>query len=130
MISGEQIDKIEFDVINAKAKEEGKKIATGTPVLLGITKASLQTRSFFSAASFQETTRVLTEAAVNGKVDPLEGLKENVIVGRLIPAGTGAIMNSLREIAVKRDALIMEERDKEQAAKVAEQQPAALPAAE
>ena len=73
MISGEQIDKIEFDQLNAKAKEEGKKPATGTPVLLGITKASLQTRSFFSAASFQETTRVLTEAAVNGKVDPLEG---------------------------------------------------------
>src|SRR6476620_5161022 len=89
MIQGEQVDKIEFDQLNAKAKEEGKKIATGTPVLLGITKASLQTRSFFSAASFQETTRVLTEAAVNGKVDPLEGLKENVIVGRLIPAGTG-----------------------------------------
>jgi DNA-directed RNA polymerase subunit beta' len=98
-------------------------------VLLGITKASLQTRSFISAASFQETTRVLTEAAVNGKHDTLEGLKENVIVGRLIPAGTGALMNDLREIAVKRDALIMEERDKE-AAKVAEQQPAALPAAE
>src|SRR6266576_2307781 len=66
MISGEQVDKIEFDQLNAKAKEEGKKVATGTPVLLGITKASLQTRSFFSAASFQETTRVLTEAAVNG----------------------------------------------------------------
>ncbi|MFX6842459.1 hypothetical protein ABTH50_19715, partial [Acinetobacter baumannii] len=81
MISGEQVDKIEFDALNVKAKEEGKKPATGTPVLLGITKASLQTRSFFSAASFQETTRVLTEAAVNGKIDPLEGLKENVIVG-------------------------------------------------
>ena len=94
------------------------------PVLLGITKASLQTRSFISAASFQETTRVLTEAAVNGKVDTLEGLKENVIVGRLIPAGTGAMMNSLREIAVKRDALILEEREKE-AAKAA-----AKPAAE
>jgi DNA-directed RNA polymerase subunit beta' len=65
-------------------------------VLLGITKASLQTRSFISAASFQETPRVLTEAAVNGKIDTLEGLKENVIVGRLIPAGTGAMMNSLR----------------------------------
>ena len=112
--------------------EEGKKPATGHPVLLGITKASLQTRSFISAASFQETTRVLTEAAVNGKVDTLEGLKENVIVGRLIPAGTGAIMNALREVAVKRDALILEEREREQAAKVAEQQPApaALPAAE
>src|SRR6201746_2625001 len=113
MISGEQIDKIEFDQINAKAKEEGKKIATGTPVLLGITKASLQTRSFFSAASFQETTRVLTEAAVNGKVDPLEGLKENVIVGRLIPAGTGASMAKIREVAVKRDKLILDEREKQ-----------------
>ena len=70
-------------------------------MLLGITKASLQTRSFISAASFQETTRVLTEAAVNGKVDTLEGLKENVIVGRLIPAGTGAMMSQLREVAVQ-----------------------------
>src|SRR5262249_3813349 len=84
---------------------------TGHPVLLGITKASLQTRSFISAASFQETTRVLTEAAVNGKADTLDGLKENVIVGRLIPAGTGAMMNSLREVATKRDALIREERE-------------------
>jgi DNA-directed RNA polymerase subunit beta' len=131
LIAGEQMDKIELDELNARMKEEGKKPAKGHPVLLGITKASLQTRSFISAASFQETTRVLTEAAVNGKHDTLEGLKENVIVGRLIPAGTGAIMNSLREIAVKRDALIMEEREKEQAAKLAEQQqPAALPAAE
>ncbi|MEA2874749.1 MAG: DNA-directed polymerase subunit beta, partial [Hyphomicrobiales bacterium] len=130
LIAGDQMDKIELDELNARMKEQGKKPAKGHPVLLGITKASLQTRSFISAASFQETTRVLTEAAVNGKHDTLEGLKENVIVGRLIPAGTGAIMNSLREIAVKRDALIMEERDKEQAAKVAEQQPAALPAAE
>ena len=86
-------------------------------MLLGITKASLQTRSFISAASFQETTRVLTEAAVNGKADTLDGLKENVIVGRLIPAGTGAVMNLLREVAVKRDALILEEREKTQAAK-------------
>ena len=130
LINGEQMDKIELDELNAKMKEEGKKPAKGHPVLLGITKASLQTRSFISAASFQETTRVLTEAAVNGKHDTLEGLKENVIVGRLIPAGTGAIMNSLREIALKRDALILEEREREQAAKVAEQQPAALPAAE
>jgi DNA-directed RNA polymerase subunit beta' len=130
LIKGDQMDKIELDEINERMKEEGKKGAKAHPVLLGITKASLQTRSFISAASFQETTRVLTEAAVNGKHDTLEGLKENVIVGRLIPAGTGATMNDLREIAVKRDALIMEERDKEQAAKVAEQQPAALPAAE
>jgi DNA-directed RNA polymerase subunit beta' len=130
LINGDQMDKIELDELNVKMKEEGKKPAKGTPVLLGITKASLQTRSFISAASFQETTRVLTEAAVNGKHDTLEGLKENVIVGRLIPAGTGAIMNSLREIALKRDALILEEREREHAAKVAEQQPAALPAAE
>src|SRR6185436_8775326 len=123
-------DRIELDEVNARAASEGKKPAVAHPVLLGITKASLQTRSFISAASFQETTRVLTEAAVNGKVDTLEGLKENVIVGRLIPAGTGATMNTLREVAGKRDALIMEERDKEQAARVAEQQPAALPAAE
>jgi DNA-directed RNA polymerase subunit beta' len=108
-------------------------------VLLGITKASLQTRSFISAASFQETTRVLTEAAVNGKADTLDGLKENVIVGRLIPAGTGATMSKLREVAVKRDALILDEREKESAAKeaaaaaaaaAAETETAALPAAE
>src|SRR5215475_5347128 len=115
LIQGEQIDKIELDEINARANEEGKKPAVGHPVLLGITKASLQTRSFISAASFQETTRVLTEAAVNGKADTLDGLKENVIVGRLIPAGTGAMMNLLREVATKRDTLILEERDKEAA---------------
>ena len=133
LIQGEQIDKIELDEINARARDEGKKEAVGHPVLLGITKASLQTRSFISAASFQETTRVLTEAAVNGKIDTLEGLKENVIVGRLIPAGTGAMMNSLREVAGKRDALILEEREKEAAAKAAAaaaEQPAQLPAAE
>ncbi|MDR3464329.1 MAG: DNA-directed RNA polymerase subunit beta', partial [Xanthobacteraceae bacterium] len=134
MISGEQVDKIEFDQLNAKAKEEGKKPATGTPVLLGITKASLQTRSFFSAASFQETTRVLTEAAVNGKVDPLEGLKENVIVGRLIPAGTGASMSKIREIATKRDKLILDEREKQAEATIVptapEPEPLALPPAE
>ena len=112
--------------------EEGKKPATGTPVLLGITKASLQTRSFFSAASFQETTRVLTEAAVNGKVDPLEGLKENVIVGRLIPAGTGASMAKIREVAVKRDKLILDEREKQATIVPAapEVEPLALPPAE
>src|SRR5215208_3714435 len=132
LISGEQVDKIEFDALNVKAKEEGKKPATGTPVLLGITKASLQTRSFFSAASFQETTRVLTEAAVNGKVDPLEGLKENVIVGRLIPAGTGASMAKIREVAVKRDKLILDEREKQAAIVPAapEVEPLALPPAE
>ncbi len=143
LIQGEQIDRIEMDEINARAVEEGKKPATGTPVLLGITKARLQTKSFISAASFQETTRVLTEAAVNGKVDTLDGLKENVIVGRLIPAGTGAMMNALREVAGKRDALILEEREREAIAKAAAAQaaeeaaeaasaaePAQLPAAE
>jgi len=78
--------------------------------LLGITKASLQTRSVFSAASFQETTRVLTEAAVQGKVDTLEGLKENVIVGRLIPAGTGGAIARIRRIAGERDKAIQAER--------------------
>ncbi len=133
LLQGEQVDRSELDEVNAKAAEEGRKPAAGHPVLLGITKASLQTRSFISAASFQETTRVLTEAAVNGKVDTLDGLKENVIVGRLIPAGTGAMMNQLREVAVKRDALILEEREKEAAARAAaapvEEAPA-LPAAE
>ena len=129
MIQGEQIDKVEFDQLNAKYEADGKKPATAHPVLLGITKASLQTRSFISAASFQETTRVLTEAAVNGKADTLDGLKENVIVGRLIPAGTGAEMNKLREVALKRDALILSEREKEAAEKAAPE-PAQLPAAE
>jgi DNA-directed RNA polymerase subunit beta' len=86
---GEQVDRLEFEEINLKAESQGERPAQGTPVLQGITKASLQTRSFISAASFQETTRVLTEASVNGKKDDLRGLKENVIVGRLIPAGTG-----------------------------------------
>jgi DNA-directed RNA polymerase subunit beta' len=92
----------------------------------------LQTRSFFSAASFQETTRVLTEAAVNGKVDPLEGLKENVIVGRLIPAGTGASMAKIREVAVKRDKLILDEREKQATIvpTAPEAEPLALPPAE
>jgi DNA-directed RNA polymerase subunit beta' len=117
LIKGEQLDRIELDEINAKATETGKKPATSTPVLLGITKASLQTRSFISAASFQETTRVLTDAAVNGKVDTLEGLKENVIVGRLIPAGTGGALRRLRKIAAKRDELIAREQAKVDAEK-------------
>ena len=82
---------------------DGGRLAAAKPVLQGITKASLQTRSFISAASFQETTRVLTEASVQGKVDYLSGLKENVIVGRLIPAGTGAIVNQMRRVANERD---------------------------
>ena len=100
----EQIDKVEFEAEVERLKSEGKEPPVGTPVLLGITKASLQTRSFISAASFQETTRVLTEAAINGKYDELIGLKENVIVGRLIPAGTGGLMQRLKGEAAERDA--------------------------
>ncbi len=100
---GEQIDREEFEEVNAKTEAKGKLPAIGHPVLLGITKASLQTRSFVSAASFQETTRVLTEAAVAGKTDKLVGLKENVIVGRLIPAGTGSAIHRARHIAKQRD---------------------------
>jgi DNA-directed RNA polymerase subunit beta' len=103
---GEQIDRDEFDAVNAKAIAEGMRPAEAQEVLQGITKASLQTRSFISAASFQETTRVLTEAAVSGRVDELIGLKENVIVGRLIPAGTGAVMNRLKAVAAARDRAI------------------------
>jgi DNA-directed RNA polymerase subunit beta' len=102
-LTGEQIDRIDFDAENAKREAEGERPAAAMPVLQGITKASLQTHSFISAASFQETTRVLTEAATAGKVDTLIGLKENVIVGRLIPAGTGSVMNRLRAIAAGRD---------------------------
>ncbi|MCW2283871.1 DNA-directed RNA polymerase subunit beta' [Rhodoblastus acidophilus] len=126
-LANEQVDKLEMDEANEKVLNEGGKPATGTPVLLGITKASLQTRSFISAASFQETTRVLTEAAVNGKVDTLEGLKENVIVGRLIPAGTGAAMAKLRNIATTRDDMILQQKAEDSAGV---QQPPALPAAE
>jgi DNA-directed RNA polymerase subunit beta' len=85
----EVVDKFRFREENARVEQTGGKPALGKTVLLGITKASLSTDSFISAASFQETTRVLTEAAINGKVDHLRGLKENVIMGRLIPAGTG-----------------------------------------
>ncbi|MFA6607843.1 MAG: DNA-directed RNA polymerase subunit beta', partial [Sphingomonas sp.] len=105
LLAGEQVDRDEMDEINSKIGKKDRP-AQGKPVLLGITKASLQTRSFISAASFQETTRVLTEASVQGKKDTLTGLKENVIVGRLIPAGTGAGMNRLRVTASSRDAAL------------------------
>jgi len=110
LIAGEQLDRLEFDELNERLVAERRKPAEGNPVLLGITKASLQTRSFISAASFQETTRVLTEAAVNGKIDTLEGLKENVIVGSLIPAGTGALHAELKQIATRRDDLILQQK--------------------
>ncbi len=122
---GEQVDREEYEVINAKAVADKLKPATTKPVLLGITKASLQTSSFISAASFQETTRVLTEAAVSGKVDNLDGLKENVIVGRLIPAGTGSVMNRFRRVALDRDQVIEEERKKQLEAEEAAREAAA-----
>jgi DNA-directed RNA polymerase subunit beta' len=129
ILTGDQIDRIELEEVNAKLREEGKKPASGVPVLLGITKASLQTRSFISAASFQETTRVLTEAAVNGKSDMLEGLKENVIVGSLIPAGTGAQVARIKQVATRRDDLIVGQKA-DAAAKAAKAAAAVLPAAE
>jgi DNA-directed RNA polymerase subunit beta' len=118
LLPGEQVDRDEMDEFNAKLAK-GQKPAEGKPVLLGITKASLQTRSFISAASFQETTRVLTQAAVEGKKDTLIGLKENVIVGRLIPAGTGAGMNRLRVTANSRDAALRASWRKAQEALIA-----------
>ncbi len=111
LLKGEQVDKQEFDEENAKSVAEGREPAKGGPILLGITKASLQTRSFISAASFQETTRVLTEAATQGKRDKLIGLKENVIVGRLIPAGTGGATHQIKRVAHERDALVIEARE-------------------
>jgi DNA-directed RNA polymerase subunit beta' len=128
LLTQDIIDGTELEEINARLTDDGKKPAVGVPVLLGITKASLQTRSFISAASFQETTRVLTEAAVNGKADTLMGLKENVIVGRLIPAGTGQMMSRIREIATRRDDLILTQKASD--TKAANAPVPALPAAE
>ncbi|MEW4449030.1 DNA-directed RNA polymerase subunit beta' [Qipengyuania sp. JC766] len=120
LLPGEQVDYEEMNEVNSKLGRN-KKPAQGTPILLGITKASLQTRSFISAASFQETTRVLTQASVEGKKDTLIGLKENVIVGRLIPAGTGAGMNRLRVTASSRDAALKAQWKKAQEAIIAAQ---------
>ena len=120
LLPGEQVDREEMDAINAKLTRSKTK-AEGKPVLLGITKASLQTRSFISAASFQETTRVLTQAAVEGKKDVLTGLKENVIVGRLIPAGTGAAMNRVRIAATSRDTALRAQQRKIQEELIAAQ---------
>ena len=113
MLVGALVDASAFEEENNRiaarqeAGEDMLKVAEGTPVLLGITKASLQTESFLSAASFQETTKVLTEAAIRGKVDNLLGLKENVIIGKLIPAGTG--MSCYKNIDVKKAATEEEE---------------------
>ncbi len=113
LLKGEHVDFAEFKEANEEAIEAGREPATGAPILLGITKASLQTRSFISAASFQETTRVLTEASTQGKRDKLIGLKENVIVGRLIPAGTGSATHEIKRVAARRDAKIIAERQAE-----------------
>ncbi len=113
LLKGEHVDYAEFKEANEEAIAAGREPATGGPILLGITKASLQTRSFISAASFQETTRVLTEASTQGKKDKLIGLKENVIVGRLIPAGTGSATHEIKRVAAKRDAKVIAERQAE-----------------
>ncbi len=112
LLPGEIIDRFKFDSMNEQLKKDGKKPATGDRVLMGITKASLQTDSFISAASFQETTRVLTDAAIRGKVDTLVGLKENVIVGRLVPAGTGSIKNKWNKKALDDDQKFIAEQEK------------------
>jgi len=114
LLKGEHVDKAEFVAANEKSLAKGGRPAQGEPILLGITKASLQTRSFISAASFQETTRVLTEASVQGKKDKLVGLKENVIVGRLIPAGTGGAALRVRRIASARDKVVIDARIEEE----------------
>ena len=111
-LPGEIIDRFILENVNEELIKNGKKPAVGERVLMGITKASLQTESFISAASFQETTRVLTDAAIKGKVDTLAGLKENVIVGRLVPAGTGNIKNKWNKKAIEDDNKFVSEQEK------------------
>ena len=108
-LPGTNVDILEFEDVNKALEDEGKEPATGEQIMLGITKASLATNSFLSAASFQETTKVLTEAAIKGKIDPLVGLKENVIIGKHIPAGTG--MNKYRDIHLDSNAVKVEESE-------------------
>ncbi|MGS4945093.1 DNA-directed RNA polymerase subunit beta' [Meridianimarinicoccus sp. RP-17] len=128
LLKGEHVDKAELDEMNEKALKDNRRPAEAEPILLGITKASLQTRSFISAASFQETTRVLTEASVQGKRDKLIGLKENVIVGRLIPAGTGGASSRVRRIASERDQKVIAAKQAEAEAALALQAPASMDA--
>ncbi|MFL2525272.1 MAG: DNA-directed RNA polymerase subunit beta' [Pelagibacteraceae bacterium] len=123
MLSGEIVDKIDAKTINEKLKSEGKKEIEFEPVMLGITKASLQTKSFISAASFQETTRVLTDASLKGKSDDLMGLKENVIVGRLIPAGSGQSRQKYNKIAKDKDLELENKMASETISSEAEEQP-------
>ncbi len=118
-LPGTMVDVLEFNEVNERLEEEGKEPAIGEQIMLGITKASLATDSFLSAASFQETTKVLTEAAIKGKVDHLVGLKENVIIGKHIPAGTG--MKKYRDVALNTDAraeaMLAEELETEESAR-------------
>ena len=114
LLAGDVIDLLDINVINDRLREEKKKPAVFERVLLGITKASLQTNSFISAASFQETTRVLTDASIKGKTDTLEGLKENVIVGRLVPAGTGLTKIEWDRQARNQDKVRLEELKKQE----------------
>jgi len=114
LLVGEVIDLLDINEINEKLREQKKKPAIFERVLLGITKASLQTNSFISAASFQETTRVLTDASIKGKIDSLEGLKENVIVGRLVPAGTGLTKLGWDKQAKEQDLARLEELKKQE----------------
>ena len=113
MFSGSLVDMYDFEDENNRVIAEGKTPATGKRVLLGITKASLATESFLSAASFQETTKVLTEAAIKGKTDELIGLKENVIIGKLIPAGTGMKIYQDTQIKTEQDDETTESNDDE-----------------
>ena len=114
LLTGEVVDLLEINSINENLRNEKKKPATFERILLGITKASLQTNSFISAASFQETTRVLTDASIKGKTDSLEGLKENVIVGRLVPAGTGLTKIEWDKQAREQDKTRLEELKKQE----------------
>ena len=113
LLPDEQVEKTVFERENERVIAKGGQPAVAEPLLLGITKASLSTESFISAASFQETTRVLTEASVQGKRDRLIGLKENILVGRLIPAGTGGAPARVRKIARSRDNVVLEARREE-----------------
>ena len=114
LLLGETIDILDIKILNEKLKSESKKPVIFERILLGITKASLSTKSFISAASFQETTRVLTDASIKGKVDTLQGLKENVIVGRLVPAGTGLSKMSWNSEAQAQDKIRIDELKKQQ----------------
>ena len=123
MLIGEVVDKVDAKIINSKLKSEGKKEIEFDPIMLGITKASLQTKSFISAASFQETTRVLTDASLKGKSDQLMGLKENVIVGRLIPAGSGKSRQKYNKIAKEKDEEVQNKMSSETIVSETEEQP-------